>query len=105
VGPESLSDHSESEGDQHLSVTVLLLIMISIKIILFWCSLSPRRTTFIILGEKKTLIKHIMTFCFFSGVQIHGSQYFHERTIEMLYQEKTAHESFLHQFKKKIQCE
>ena len=58
VGPELLLDHSELEGDQHLSVTVLLsLTMLSIKIMSFWCSLSPRRATFIILGEKKTLVK------------------------------------------------
>jgi hypothetical protein len=74
-----MSDHSELQGYQHLSVTVLLLIMMSIKIMLFWCSLSPRRTKLIILTEQKTLVKQIMTFCFFNGVEIHGTQYFHEK--------------------------
>jgi hypothetical protein len=54
-------------------------------------------------GRKENIVKQMTTFCFFSGVEIHGRQYFHKRTIEMLYQEKGAHESFLHQFMEKVQ--
>jgi hypothetical protein len=36
------------------------------KIILFWCSLSPRRAKFIMLDELKDMMLKIMMYCFFN---------------------------------------
>jgi len=55
-----------------------------VKVILFWCSLSPRETKFIMLGGLKTIMEVITKYCFFDNMEIRGSSYFQRRMIEVL---------------------
>jgi hypothetical protein len=96
-----MSDDSESQGRQG-GPKQLLRVNQASKNYLFWCSLSPRRTKFIMLGGLKTVMELITKYCFFDDMEINGSSYFQRRMIEVLQQVHTTKDGLLHQFKEMV---